>query len=358
MIEIKLKKIFPNLSIDVSTHFQPSITVIAGRSGSGKSTILKMIAGFAEPSEGYVSLSGKYVYHRAQRINIYPEHRKIGYVPQHFLLFPHLSVFDNVAFGLKQLKHTKSYISKKVEETMELCNIKHLFKRYPHDLSGGEKQRVALSRAIVTHPSVLLLDEPFSALDIQTKRFIRSEVLDILQAASIPSIVVTHDPMDALTFGKQVYIMEQGKLIQKGPFAELRKNPRTRFVAEFTGLTAYQGISKRESNGMLAVRLQEGVELKAVGKVEGNVLVFFDPTDISISRYKDTSNVSTRNCISMRITELQENLNGICRLHLRGNIDLSAAISSESQRQLRFSIGDQIYASIKATAIRIEALHP
>jgi molybdate transport system ATP-binding protein len=288
---------------------------------------------------------------------MHPEHRKIGYVPQHFLLFPHLSVFDNVAFGLKQLKYAKSFIAKKVEETMELCNIKHLVKRYPHDLSGGEKQRVSLSRAIVTHPSLLLLDEPFSALDIQTKRIIRSEVLDILRAASIPSIMVTHDPMDALTFGKQVYIMEQGKLIQNGPFDALRKNPRTRFVAEFTGLTAYQGISNRESNGMLRVKLQEGVELKAVGNVEGRVLVFFDPTDISVSKYKDKSNGSIRNCLSMRITELHEDFNGICRLHLRGDLDLNATISSEAQRQLRFRIGDPIYASIKATAIRIEALH-
>ncbi len=357
MIDIHLKKTFPNLSIDVATHFQPNITVIAGRSGSGKSTILKMIAGFAQPTEGYVSLSGKYIYHRTKRINMHPEHRNIGYVPQHFLLFPHLSVNDNVAFGLKQLKHDKPYITKKVDEALDLCSIRHLANRYPYDLSGGEKQRVALSRAIVTHPSLLLLDEPFSALDIQTKRFVRSEVLDILKAASIPSIMVTHDPMDALTFGKQVYIMEHGKLIQQGPFDVLRKNPRTRFVAEFTGLTAYQGVSERGNNGMLTVKLPEGVELKAVGQVEGKVLVFFDPTDITILRHNGIMNQSTRNCLPMRITELHDEFNGICRLHLKGKLALNAAISSESKRQLRLNIGDQIYASIKATAIRIEPLH-
>ncbi|GIQ69647.1 molybdenum ABC transporter ATP-binding protein [Xylanibacillus composti] len=357
MISVQLKRQFPALTIDVRTEFAERMTVVAGQSGSGKSTILKMIAGFADPEEGYVQVSGQYVYNRSKNINVYPEKRKIGYVPQNYLLFPHMSVFDNIAFGLQQQKMAKKEIARQVEQAMELCGIRHLHNRFPRDLSGGEKQRVALSRAIVTQPALLLLDEPFSALDVQTKRYVRTEIMEILSAASIPAIMVTHDPMDAITFGKQVYIMERGKLVQQGAYDELRKRPRTSFVAEFAGLTAYKGVAFPDRSGLLRIRLHEGTELKAVGQTTGDVLAIFDPTDIVIAREEEGMQLSTRNCFVMKIMEMHRLVNGMYRLHLKDNLELQAAVSAEAMEQLKLKIGDRVYASIKAAAIRIEPLN-
>ncbi len=357
MISVQLKRQFPTITIDVHTQFSSLMTVVAGQSGSGKSTILKMIAGFAEPDDGYVQVSGKYVYNRSQRVNIYPEKRKIGYVPQNYLLFPHMTVFDNIAFGLVQRKVAKKEIVIRVEQAMELCGIRHLQDSLPRELSGGERQRVALSRALVTEPTLLLLDEPFSALDVQTKRHVRTEIMDILTSASIPAIMVTHDPMDAITFGKQVHIMERGRLVQQGAYDELRMKPRTRFVAEFAGLTAYPGVAYSERSGLLHILLHEGVELKAVGETTGEVLVIFDPTDIIIAREEAGVQHATRNSFPMKITEMHRTINGTYRLHLKDKVELQASISAEAKEQLALNIGDTIQASIKAAAIRVEPLY-
>ena len=290
-----------------------------------------MITGFASPDDGYIKVDSTYLFNRREGINLYPERRSIGYVPQNYLLFPHLTVYDNVAFGLKVRKVAAKEIKRRTEAALDMCGIRQHQNRQPSDLSGGEQQRVALARAIVTNPRLLLLDEPFSALDVQTRRRIRTEVRDILQQADIPSILVTHDPTDALAFGEQICVMERGRLIQRGNFQSLRQRPRSRFVAEFIGLNAFGGTSQRGENGLLQIKLDNGAPIVAVGETDGRVLVLIDPTDLTLS--VDQPANSARNSYLLNVSELHEETGGQWKLVLRGALDLTAYITSEALQQ-------------------------
>ena len=234
-IKVHVKKTLPDFELFVDATLSDGVTVLAGASGSGKTTFLKLVAGFLTPDNGVITVAGEILYDREQGVNLFPEKRRVGYVPQNYLLFPHLTVFENAAFGPRALKWARGEVQEQVEAVLELCGIAHHAGRYPKELSGGEQQRVALARAMVTRPRLLLLDEPFSALDVQTRREIRTEVREILAAAGIPSILVTHDPNDALAFGDEILIMERGQVVQRGRLEELRRSPVTGFAAEFAG---------------------------------------------------------------------------------------------------------------------------
>lgn len=354
MLDLRVTKNLAHFTLHFESDFHADITVLAGTSGSGKSTLLKMITGFVTPDEGYIKLGDNYLFNKNKKINLNPERRRIGYVPQNYLLFPHLNVFENVAFGLRELKYSKNDIPRKVDESLNLCGILHHAARYPSELSGGEQQRVALARAIVTDPQLLLLDEPFSALDIQTRRNIRSEIRGILHSASIPSIFVTHDPIDAQAFGHQISIMEQGRLIQKGSFEQLRNRPRSRFIAEFAGLNAFIGTATAIDGNLLNISIGNETTLIATGKPVGDVIALIDPTDISLSNAPLTS--SALNCLRLNVREINENSAGQWTVILRGDIDLTAHITSVSLARLKIVRGETIYAAIKATSIRVDSI--
>lgn len=352
MIDVRVSKKLTDFELRVDEAFAAGITVLAGASGSGKSTFLKMIAGFLAPDDGLIRLAGEPLFDRGSGVNLFPEKRRVGYVPQNYILFPHMSVLENVAFGPRALKWPKREVKEKAEEALELCGIGQHAARHPAELSGGEQQRVALARAIVTRPRLLLLDEPFSALDVRTRRAIRTEVREILTVAGIPSILVTHDPTDALAFGEEICIMERGALIQRGRFQELRSRPRSRFVAEFTGMNAFHGVAGKRADGMVGIRLEEGAHVVAVGEAEGRVLVLFDPTDITVSRQEP--NNSSRNCYPVHVSEMVDEGNGQWKLVLRGSVDLTAKVSSDALREMGIVQGDALFASVKATAVRVE----
>lgn len=352
MIYAYVRKQLADFDLCVNEAFAAGITVLAGASGSGKSTFLKMIAGFLVPDDGVIRLAGETLFDRGSGVNLFPEKRRVGYVPQNYLLFPHMTVFENVAFGPRAMKWAKREVKGKVEEALELCGIGQHAARHPVELSGGEQQRVALARAIVTRPRLLLLDEPFSALVVRTRRVIRTEVREILTATGIPSILVTHDPTDALAFGEEICIMERGELIQRGRFQDLRSRPRSRFVAEFTGLNAFHGVAVKREDGMVGIRLDEGAHVVAVGDAEGRVLVLFEPTDITVSR--QLPNNSSRNSYPVNVSEMVDEGNGQWKLVLRGAIDLTAKVSSDALREMGIEQGDALLASVKATAVKVE----
>lgn len=354
MLNLKVTKIMADFTLHIESDFHADVTVLAGTSGSGKSTLLKMITGFVAPDDGFIKLGDNYLFNRQKNIDLFPERRRIGYVPQNYLLFPHLTVFENVAFGLRELKYSKDVIPRKVDAVLDLCGILRHATRFPSELSGGEQQRVALARAIVADPQLLLLDEPFSALDIQTRRNIRSEIRGILHSTSIPSIFVTHDPIDAQALGHQISIMEQGRLVQKGSYEQLRNRPRSRFVAEFAGLNAFLGVATSREGNLLNIRTGNGTHLIATGKTDGDVIVLIDPTDITLSNTSLSS--SALNCFQLKVSEINENSSGQWIITLRGAIDLTAQITSISLAGLKILQGELIYATIKATAIRVESV--
>ncbi|MCX7682520.1 MAG: ABC transporter ATP-binding protein [Anaerolineae bacterium] len=200
-----------------------------GPSGCGKTTTLRMIAGFELPSSGTIMLDGKDLTYTP------PNKRNVGMVFQSYALFPHMTVAQNVGYGLKIAGQSKSQIAARVEEMLSLIQMEAFANRYPHQLSGGQQQRVALARALAIRPKVLLLDEPLSALDAKIRLELRQEIRRIQQQLGITTVYVTHDQEEALSLSDRIVVMNQGKIEQIGTPTEIYNEPATEFVAQFVG---------------------------------------------------------------------------------------------------------------------------
>ena len=216
-----------NISIE-----QGKLIALLGPSGSGKTTILRIIAGLETPDAGRISLGGKDV------TNIAPSERSIGFVFQNYALFRYMTVFENIAFGLKVQKKSRKEIKARVNELIELTGLSGLEKRYPNQLSGGQKQRVAFARALAPNPQLLLLDEPFAAIDAKVRKELRTWLKSMIAKVGITSIFVTHDQDEAVEVSDEIIIMNEGRIEQKGGPLAIYKHPRTPFVAQFIGGSA------------------------------------------------------------------------------------------------------------------------
>jgi sulfate transport system ATP-binding protein len=205
------------------------ITSLLGPSGSGKSTLLRMIAGLEEPDSGSIVLAGRDV------TRVSPRHRKVGFVFQNYALFRHMSVFDNVAFGMRIKGAPKAQVKKRVDELLSLVQLPSLGGRFPSQLSGGQRQRVALARALATNPEVLLLDEPFGALDARVRLELREWLVGFQKQTKVTTILVTHDQQEAFELSQHVVLLHEGRVEQAGAPHELYDRPATPFVASFLG---------------------------------------------------------------------------------------------------------------------------
>ncbi|HYG87786.1 MAG TPA: ABC transporter ATP-binding protein [Azospirillum sp.] len=216
------------LSLTVAPH---EVTCIVGPSGCGKSTLLRLISGLEALQAGSISIGGTVV--AVPGRSLPPERRPVGMMFQDFALFPHLTVAGNIGFGLRhQLRARRE---ERVAELLELVALKRYADAYPHMLSGGQQQRVALARAMARDPAVLLLDEPFSALDEQMRRAVREEVVQIIRSSGIATMVVTHDPEEAMEIGSRVVVMTEGRIVQADTPYGLYHNPANSFVAQLFG---------------------------------------------------------------------------------------------------------------------------
>lgn len=232
-VELKnVNKTFADYKASDNVNFkieQGKLIGLLGPSGSGKTTILRMIAGLETPDSGDIIING-------EKVNdVEPGKRGIGFVFQSYALFRHMTVYDNVAFGLVIQKVKKEEIHKRVMELIELIGLKGLEKRYPGQLSGGQRQRVAFARALAPNPKLLLLDEPFAAIDAKVRKELRSWLRETISKLGITSIFVTHDQDEAVEVADEIIITNKGKIEQKGTPVEIYKNPKTPFVAQFIG---------------------------------------------------------------------------------------------------------------------------
>jgi sulfate/thiosulfate transport system ATP-binding protein len=215
---------------DVSFEIEKGKLIgLLGPSGGGKTTILRMLAGLEEPDGGDILFHGEKVNNKP------PRERGIGFVFQNYALFRHMSVFDNIAFGLTVQKRSKQQIKDRVTELIELTGLKGLEKRLPHQLSGGQRQRVAFARAIAPEPQLLLLDEPFAAIDAKVRKELRTWLKDMIDRVGITTIFVTHDQEEAVEVADQIMIIHQGRLEQQGSPIDIYQKPSTPFVASFIG---------------------------------------------------------------------------------------------------------------------------
>jgi sulfate/thiosulfate transport system ATP-binding protein len=280
-----LSKSFGKLKAVDNVSFEAeegALLALLGPSGSGKSTLLRIIAGLEEADEGQVLITGEDSSLRSAR------ERNIGFVFQHYALFRHMTVHDNIAFGLAVRKVSKGKIESRVKELLDLIGLEGLGERYPSQLSGGQRQRVALARALAPEPKVLLLDEPFGALDAKVREELREWIVRLHEQAHVTTIFVTHDQQEALEIASRVLVMNHGHMEQHGTPLQIFDQPATQFVAEFVG----------ESNFIEAPVVQP--ELVTWGPfrftvpnhpVGTRVRIYFRPNDVYLTSRSETLQV-------------------------------------------------------------------
>lgn len=309
---------------------------LLGPNGAGKTTVLDCLAGLAVPDTGRIVIDGEVVYD-ADRF-VPPERRRIGMVFQDLLLFDHLTVAENVAFGAG---------GRSIAPWMESLQLDHLGDRRPSELSGGQAQRVALARALATDPKVLLLDEPFSALDVEARRDVRRAVADHLDGFAGPRLVVTHDPDEAMLLCDRILVLENGRITDDATPGEIRLRPRTRYAAELVGTNHLRG------NAIDGVVDVDGHPLQIADRsTRGPVSLRIRPTAISVAVDRPTG--SPRNVWQTHVDRL-EPLGDRIRILTGGPLPLTVEVTAEAGRVLGLEPGAQIYLALKATEIDVDS---
>ncbi len=339
-----------NLSIDLKTFQLKDVSFslrkgdylcIIGPTGAGKTILLESIIGIYKPAYGKIYINGKDI------TNLPPEKRNIGIIYQDYALFPHFPVKKNIEYGLKQKN------SKKIDKICSLLGISHILERMPESLSGGEKQRVALARALVVEPQLLLMDEPFSALDNQTRFKIRQLIRGIVEKLNITVIHITHDFDDVWALANKIAIIKDGKLLQFGILEEIMFKPKNEFVAEFLGTNVLEGVVKDIKNNLTYISIN-GEEISSIDKAEvgKNVKIAIRPESIIIFKNKP-DHLSARNVINAEFEDYFIE-NKICHVILKiGKFRVKAILTLPTFEEFNFKKGDKVYLIIKATNVRI-----
>jgi len=240
------------------------IVTLLGPSGCGKTTTLRCLAGFENADEGKIWIGDQLVFDSQQKINVSPQKRDMGMVFQSYAVWPHMSVFENIAFPLRIRKAPRSEVDERVARALNMVGIEELKDRLPSEISGGQQQRVAFARAIVYDPAVLLLDEPLSNLDAKLRERMRFEILELQRKIGITTVYVTHDQEEAMVLSDEVLVMDYGNVIQRGGPEEIYFNPSNEFVADFIGkINFLSGTVERQDAGISVVAIQdEGLSTK------------------------------------------------------------------------------------------------
>lgn len=259
------------------------LVALLGPSGSGKSTILRMIAGLEAPDAGSILLKGE------EATNLSPKERNIGFVFQHYALFKHMTVWENVAFGLHVRKTSKSEINERVREMINLVQLDGMENRYPSQLSGGQRQRVALARSLAPRPKVLLLDEPFGALDAKVRGELREWIQRLHEQSQLTTLFVTHDQHEALEIANKILVIHEGRIVQEGTPDEIFDRPATAFVAQFVGDSNFIESVVEEKGLVLWGPFRFSVDPKIpAGRP---VRIYFRPNDVYVSSVQETLQV-------------------------------------------------------------------
>lgn len=273
---------------------------IVGPSGAGKTSLLRTIAGLERPEAGRIALGDEVWFDAQRKINLAPERRRVGYLPQDYGLFPHLTVAANVRFAAKRERR----------DLLARFDIAHLAGARPGQLSGGERQRVALARALARDPRVLLLDEPFGALDTITRHQVRTELTDLLPRLALPTLLVTHSFDDALALARRVGVIDRGRLLQLAPPGELLHRPANAIVAALTGANVLDGIARPARSGSI-VQLRGGGKLASATTADGPVQISIHPWELELADPDDSTLTDTvvsvhqdRGTLRIRLTRL------------------------------------------------------
>jgi molybdate transport system ATP-binding protein len=320
---------------------------LLGPNGAGKSTVVAAIAGLLPIDRGHIALGDRVFDDPAAGILIPAEERGVGVVFQDYVLFPHLTVADNVAFGLRSRKMKKGPALAAARGWLERLGIDDLADRRPSDLSGGQAQRVALARALITEPDLLLLDEPLAALDATTRVDLRRALADHLERFTGPRMLITHDPTEAFLLADEIHVIEAGKITQVGSPDDIRLRPRTPYIADLAGSNLLVGIA---ADGTVTV----GDHPIAVADthISGSVLATVHPRAIAVSTARPGG--SPRNSWETKVGRI-EHYGDRVRIQVVDPLPITAEITPAALDDLGIGEGSAVWLSIKATEISVEA---
>jgi molybdate transport system ATP-binding protein len=345
-------------TLESEWHVEPGeALVLFGPSGAGKTMTLRSITGLITPTDGHIEVGGHVVFDRAAGVNIPPHRRRAGYVPQDWRLFPHLDVAGNIAYGLRDM--AKAARAERVRELLGLVRLDGLGRRRTWELSGGQQQRVSLARALAPEPAVLLLDEPFSALDLDTRREVRNEVRSILRQSQLPVILVTHDREEALALGDRLQVIDNGRQIAVGQPLELLGAPPRERVARVMGVENLLRLTVAEvspQNGLMrcvAGDFDLWAPLADATKGE-QVTIALRADDVMVAS-QPPSGLSARNIIEARVEQVEET-GAVCDVTLDCHgVTLRANLSRGAVHELGVREGAQVWAVIKSSSCVVVA---
>ena len=326
-------------------------TVVFGPSGSGKTTVLRCLAGLVRPERGSIRFSDQVWFDSARGIHCRPQQRGVGFLFQDYALFPHLTVAKNIAFGLGRVSATDRRT--RVAALLELLGLSGLEDRYPRELSAGQQQRVALARAVAPRPRLLLLDEPLSALDTPTRQTLRGELRRILVEIDTPAVIVTHDPIEAVSLADQAVVLADGSVRQAGPIHEVFSRPVDGTVARTVGIETIhpaQIVGVCEDLATVRAGTAELLALSA-GLAPGPVYVCIRGEDVTLERNPDPQ-TSARNRLPATVSTLVPE-GPLLRVILDCGFPLTAVITRPAAEQLGLQPGERLTALVKAPAIHL-----
>lgn len=334
--------------LDVAIEAQPGdVVAVVGPNGSGKTTLLRAVAGLQRITDGRVRWDSELWEEPASGTRMTTQDRRVGMVLQDVLLFPHLTALDNVAFGPTMRGTHRRDARGAARGWLERLGVGELAHRRPHQLSGGQAQRVAVARALATDPRVLLLDEPLAALDVGVAMTLRLELARHLAEYDGVTLLVTHDALDALTLANRVVVVDEGRVVQDGTPGEVAALPRTPHVARLVGLNVLSGISRGNH-----VELADGTPLVTTTELDGPVNVTFTPAAVTLGI--DAPHGSARNAWRGRILSVAPHGLAV-RVHLDAAGGLIADITAESAGRLALAPGREVWATVKATETAVHA---
>ncbi|WP_422741992.1 ABC transporter ATP-binding protein [Micromonospora sp. WMMD754] len=319
------------------------VVALLGPNGAGKTTALRVLAGLHPLAAGHLTLDGVDLDRPDRRVWTPPERRPVGVVFQDYLLFPHLSALDNVAFGPRRRGADRRAARARAQGWLDRVGLGEQARRRPRQLSGGQAQRVALARALAVEPTLLLLDEPLAALDARTRLDTRAELQRHLAAHPGATLLVTHDPLDALVLADRLVIVEHGRVVQEGDAATVTARPRTDYVARLVGLNLHRG---RADGRSVTVG---GLALTTADSVHGEAFVAFPPAAVALHPTRPEG--SPRNVWPATVTGVQRHGDNL-RVQLAGPVEVAADVTPAAAAQLGLRPGQPVWAAVKAAETR------
>lgn len=339
-----------SLHLDVELHLDANeLVVLVGPNGAGKSSLLRAVAGLAPIDAGTIRLDGTVLDDPSAGIFVPPEKRPIALMFQDGLLFRHLDALDNVAFGPRARGMRKTEANQRARELLARLGLEAEAHAKPHELSGGQAQRVALARALAVSPRALLLDEPLAALDAQTRVDVRRTLREQLSSFSGVRLVVTHDPLEALTLADRIVVIDGGCVVQIGTPDEIRRRPRSAYVAALLGVNLLAG--NLTGGGQFV--LDAGGELQVSTTETGPVLAVVDPNAVSL--FTAEPHGSVRNCWRTVVSDLDRASDRV-RVYFDAPIALVADVTPAAAVDLALAPGAEVWCAVKATAIQVHAI--